>query len=60
MIFSYKTRQFFRRALRTLVVLALILAISVVFFAVWLRGKKIVIIFDNRLAFIRRKYYITG
>jgi hypothetical protein len=37
MLFSYKTRQFFRRALRTLVVLALILAISLVFFAVWLR-----------------------
>jgi hypothetical protein len=37
MIFSYKTRQFFRRALRMLVVLALILAISLVFFAVWLR-----------------------
>lgn len=37
MIFSYKTRQFFRRALRTLVVLALICAIGLVFFAVWLR-----------------------
>lgn len=37
MIFSYKTRQFFRRALRTLLVLALILAISLLFFAVWLR-----------------------
>ena len=37
MLFSYKTRQFARRTLRGLLVLALILAISLVFFAVWLR-----------------------
>ncbi len=37
MIFSYKTRQFLRRAMRALVVLTLILAIGLVLFAVWLR-----------------------
>lgn len=37
MIFSYRTRQFLRRALVVLLVLALLLAIALVCFAVWLR-----------------------
>ncbi len=37
MIFSYKTRQFLRRMLTVLLVLALILSIALVCFTVWLR-----------------------